>query len=352
MPRARKEVLHDRKRNMLVGQFWNLRSPGQEKPPRRDICEFHPDLEPEDVDALFLAKEQELRKEFGLSREEITWSNLYSNYEDAEGVNLAPMTLRSYKSLIKRFIDMVGDHDVGHFNSMVNGKFVKTAQQKGLSSKYIVTIQKLLKTLLRWGHAQGQLDKLVSFRSLKISRQEKRIYTQVELDTMEKGIRDSGERYALRVFLVARYALLRRKEILHLRLSDIDNNYIHVKRDPITGRTPNHNDNERSVPLSPKLRKFFEEDGVFQEKLEDPKSYYCINRCHKKIYSVLNRFKPSDSEGLAVLHGIRSAGITKLLLETGKPELVAKFAGHTPKVMYQHYLSLKEANTDELADVL
>ena len=56
--------------------------------------EFHPDLEPEDVDALFLAKEHELRKEFGLSREEMTWSNLYSNYEDAEGVNLAPMTLQ------------------------------------------------------------------------------------------------------------------------------------------------------------------------------------------------------------------------------------------------------------------
>ena len=352
MPRARKEVLHDRKRDMLVGQFWNLRPPGQEKPPRRDLCKFHPDLEPEDVDALFLAKEKELRRELGLSREEVTWSALCSDYLDAEGPNLAQSTITSYRSLISRFIDFAGDHDVGHFSSLVNGRFVKAARKKQLSSKYIVTIQKLLKTLLRWGHAQGKLEKLVSFRSLKIPRKEKRIYSQVELDAMEKRLRESGERRVLRVFLVARYALLRKKEIFHLRLSDIDTDYIHVRRDPSTGRTPNHNDNERSIKIAFKLKEFFLEEGIYESKKQNPSAFYSLIRHPQTVYLKLNPLKPDDSEGLAVLHGIRSAGITKLLLETGKPELVAKFAGHTPKVMYQHYLSLKEANTDELAEVL
>jgi len=352
MPRLRREVLHDKKRGKLVGQFWNLRQPGQEKPPRRDICDYHPDLEPEDVDALFLAKEHGLRAELGMSREEVTWSALCSNYLDAEGPNLAPRTILCYKSLISRFIDIVGDHDVGHFNPLVNGRFVKNAKQISLSSKYIVTIQKLLKTLLRWGHQQGQLDKLISFRSLKIPRKEKRIYSQAELDVMEERLRKSGERYVLRVFMMARYALLRRGEIFHLRLSDIDSTHIHVRRDPQSGRTPNHNDNERSIRISSTLKEFFLEEGIYDEKKRNPSGFYSKIRHPQQVYAKLKPLKPPNSEGLAVLHGIRSAGITKLLLETNQPELVAKFAGHTPKVMYQHYISLKGVNTDSLADYL
>ena len=352
MPRQREEVVRDKKRGKLVGQFWNLRKPGQEKPPRRDLCDYHPDLEWEDVDALFLAKEKSLRAELGMSREELTWSALCSNYLDAEGVNLAPRTIASYRSLISRFIDLVGDHDIGHFNSYINGRFIKEARKLSLSSKYIVTIQKLLKTLLRWGHAQGQLDKLISFRSLKIPRQEKRIYTQTELDAMEEGLRKSGERRVLRVFLMARYALLRKKEIFQLRLSDIDDTHIHVRRDPSTGRTPNHNDNERSVKISRKLKDFFHEEGIYEERKTNPSGFYSSIRHPQTVYAKLKPLKPTNSGDLAVLHGIRSAGITKLLLETNQPELVAKYAGHTPKVMYQHYISLKGVNTDSLADIL
>ena len=165
-------------------------------------------------------------------------------------------------------------------------------------------------------------------------------------------MRKSGERRVLRVFLMARYALLRKKEIFQLRLSDIDDTHIHVRRDPSTGRTPNHNDNERSVKISRKLKDFFHEEGIYEERKTNPSGFYSSIRHPQTVYAKLKPLKPTNSGDLAVLHGIRSAGITKLLLETNQPELVAKYAGHTPKVMYQHYISLKGVNTDSLADIL
>ena len=53
------------------------------------------------------------------------------------------------------------------------------------------------------------------------------------------------------------------------------------------------------------------------------------------------------------LHGIRAAGITKMLLESGgRAELVANVAGHSVAVMLKHYAMITSDDTKGVVDLL
>lgn len=58
-------------------------------------------------------------------------------------------------------------------------------------------------------------------------------------------------------------------------------------------------------------------------------------------------------KGPKPLHGIRAAGITKMLLDSGgRAELVANVAGHSVAVMLKHYARITSEDTRGVVDLL
>ena len=360
MPRARQNIFYDKRQNMWVGKFWKLKEPGR-RPLTRDILDSHEHVSPDEIDQAFRRIEGELIKEtFGHQDAEPTM------FEDAaqlwlksiEGA-LSPRTITEYRRAIKLWVEINGNHSLTYFNSDANARFLQNRLGQNASDATIQKDQRSLQVFANWLFHEGTLDRQIYIRKRRVESKEPEIYTEDDLDRMEKLIKKNGRDDWLRTYWMARYAVMRVGEIWALPLNNIDlhRRTITVGDVPELGWTVKTRQ-RRKVAIGKNLLSLLQQDlktrspnerGFLDTGHGDPA--YTTPWSLTQVFR--RRCKKLGIIGPKPLHGIRSAGITKMLLTSGgRAELVAAMAGHSVAVMLKHYARITDQDAKKVADLL
>lgn len=359
MSRQREEIFFDKRRNMWVGKFWKLKKPGS-RPPTKDLTEHRPDIEEDEINYIFQRTEKELiEREFGegADSEPVLFSEASERWLSSITDSLAPRTLVEYKRAIKHWLQCNGDHPISMINSEANARFTKTRLHAGVSDATIQKDQRHLSVFWTWLYNEGLIERELHLRKRRVEKRQPEVYMEEDLNRMEALLQDNPQ--WMRVFMMARYAVMRAGEIWSLPLSRIDLR----KKVIIVGDVPELDWTvktrvRRSIPISKRLLPFLIDD---LEGRAPNERWYLDNGTgfpgYASAWALTQIFRRKCAKlqivGPKPLHGIRAAGITRMLLESGgRAELVASIAGHSVAVMLQHYAMITEEDSRGVIDLL
>jgi integrase len=362
MGRQREDVFYDVRRKMWCGRFWKLKQPGK-RPPVKDLIEDHPSITREDLDYTYHQMEAALRKkllgEQGEETEPILFANAASRWIDSLENLLAPRTLTEYKRAIVLWVQINGDHSIKFFDAEANTRFVNVRLSKGASDATVAKDQRSLQVFANWLYDQNLLTRPLRLKKRRVFQRNPSIYSTQQLDALEEELQNKGNEDWLRIFWLARYAVMRSGEIWSLPLANVrlEEGIILVEDVPQLEWTVKTRQ-QRRIPIGLHLRQLVAAD----RKRRKPAERWWLddghgNPAYASAWALTQVFRRRCAElgivGPKPLHGIRAAGITKMLLESGgRAELVANVAGHSVAVMLKHYAMITSDDTKGVVDLL
>lgn len=360
MARLREDIFFDKRRNVWVGRFWRLKEPGK-RPPTKDLIEDHALLDREDLYKIFNKAEKDLiQSNFGdRNAEPVMFSETADQWLLTLKDALAPRTIVEYKRAIKRWIQINGNHSLTYFNSEANANFIKARLNDGASDATIQKDQRSLQVFANWLLHEGVIEKQIYIRKRRVEAKEPEIYSEKDLERLEQLLKNEGNLDWMRIYWLARFAVLRAGEIWALKLKkiDLERRTIEIADVPELDWTVKTRQ-RRKVAIGKNLLPLLKRDIRSRKPeerwfLDDGRGnpIYASSWALTQIFR--RRCKELGIHGPKPLHGIRSAGITKMLLDSGgRAELVAAMAGHSVAVMLRHYARITDKEARGVADLL
>lgn len=358
MGRAREDVFFDARRKMWCGRFWGLKQPGK-RPPVRDLIEDHPSLCRADIDGAYHRVESALRTQIlgAANAEPVMFSTAAERWIDGLQNLLAPRTIVEYRRAMAQWVQINGDHSIKFFDNDANQQFVNVRLSNGASDATIAKDQRSLQVFANWLYDQNLLVRPLRLRKRKVTQREPDVYSIAELDRLEERLTRAGNVDWLRIYWLARYAVMRSGEIWALPLANVRKDSI-VVNDVEDLQWTVKTRQQREIPMGLRLRQLVAADLAQRGErerwwLDDGHG----NPAYSSSWALTQVFRRRCAElgitGPKPLHGIRAAGITKMLLDSGgRAELVANVAGHSVAVMLKHYARITSADTRGVVDLL
>jgi integrase len=268
-----------------------------------------------------------------------------------------PNTLEEYKwALDKYLLPHFGSLRLNKIDKQVCLDFVEQQKKKGLSAQCINHSMKVLKRVLNRAVEEGYIlmNPANSLKPLKGKKRESAFYTLEEI----LRLLDAANGPFMRAFLgLAALGGLRASEISGLKWKDIDfeHNLIYVRRQyqAKVGYLSTKNEEERIVPMTPKLRELLlehrkelgdgleDEDPVFSKKGKPFSSY------RKPFQQTVKR------AGLKLIrfHDLRHSACSAMIV-SGVPEpIVQRIMGHKTPVMTRHYTHINDIQLRQAMDI-
>jgi integrase len=267
-------------------------------------------------------------------------------------------TLGEYRWALDNYIlPHFGRLHLKKIDKQVCQDFVEQLKKKGFSPQTINHNIKVLKRVLNRAVEEDCLlvNPANSLKPLKEKRRENGFYTQEEILRLLKA----ADGPFMRAFLgLAALGGLRASEISGLKWKDIDfeHKLICVRRQyqARIGYLSTKNEEERSVPMNPKLRELLQEH---REELgdgpgdEDP---VFTNNAGKPFTSYRKPFQQTVKRaGLKPIrfHDLRHSACSAMIV-AGVPEpIVQRIMGHKTPVMTRHYTHINDSQLRQAMDI-
>jgi len=251
-----------------------------------------------------------------------------------------------YETSFKKLMEAVGDFELATWDNSLNKRFVLACERQGLTESTINKHQRHLQSCFNW---------LAEFRSdllgkpIKIQKQivhtrikqpngEPTVWSADEINRYRFQVEQSGNGNLERVYLLARYQIMRLGEIWSLPLSRIDlkNGFIeihHVNDFPKPGKIVRVKKKQtRKIEIHPTLLQRLRYDMMSR----NPGEQWFLDDGHgRPAYMVKGSIcaamrKLRDKAGLTgdPLHCLRRTGITEMLAAEVPAVKVMAIAGH------------------------
>ena len=249
--------------------------------------------------------------------------------------------------------------------------FAESLASSGLSEATIHKHLRHLQVFLNWAYDEEYLPRLLRVPKPAVVRKTPMVYSVEELDLIESTL-DASLRTAssdsrrlaaqthLRVFWIARFALLRAGEILTLPLSalDLGSKVVRVRAVPELLWTPKAKQ-ERTIPLHSILLRFISED---LRRRSDAEVWWLDDGQGKRYYSAPHSLSQAFrrllmrvglADGRKPVHAFRATGITNMLGAGGDLHFVQRIAGHSnPQTTLNHYAQGEAWDVRETVELL
>ena len=359
----REQFIFDDQRQVVSARFYDLKKSGKRQPPMYNLCSydvFH--LKPNGnrrsekeknnlLDRLYLEKraaliekyEQKeqaaLQEQKGL-RVQIAMQNWLDHVTEFRSLK----TVKEYKLLCQRYIEVVGDHLVQEVKLLHQTNFLNALKRRGLSEHTQAKYLRQLQIFWNWAFAQEYIEKPVKITKLRPISREPGIFLPDFLlkmdELLKKKMNCSQSNHRLsalnqyRAFWCIKETGMRGDEVRALKLTniDLDNKEIRIRDEESVGfRVKGRR--EEVVPISNCLLEFLR--GDLDNRKEEEK-YYCDNGHGSPQWSSLNPMSKVFSrmrdklgvEKVKPLHGFRTYVTTELLIKGVDSILVRDILRH------------------------
>ena len=253
---------------------------------------------------------------------------------------------KPYEVTFQKLIDIVGDFEIAAWDNRLNKKFVQTCEKAGLSESTINKHQRHLQGCFNWLHEFRddilekpiKVQKQIIHTRIKQPNGEPTVWSADEINIYKDVIDGTGSINYTRVFMLARYEIMRLGEIWSMPLSRIDlkNGFImidNVQNFPKEGKMFRVKKKQtRKIEIHPALLQWLRYDMLARTPDEN---WFLDNGHGKPAFAYSNSIsaafrKMRDIAGLKgdPLHCLRRTGITEMLANDVPAIKVMALAGH------------------------
>ena len=223
----------------------------------------------------------------------------------------------------------------------------------------ILKHQKNLQAFLNWCLLDDVqvLQRQIKIKLIKVTKEPPAKYTREEKEAFQElAFKEYDENpNQLRLFLLARYSIMRRREMWALpkRHIDLDAGTITVKDVPELEFTVKTHV-QRTIKIHPVLLEFMRKDLK-----QHPRLYYLdtgsgpfahADALTQIMVRMANRLKIRPAA--KILQGLRSTGVSNLLLSSKDHVKVAQLAGHSEATMLTSYKNIVQYDGGDIIDGL
>ena len=361
------QPIHEQKRKGVVwlrGFYYDLRFPGKTDPPRRWLCPKYPERSPEDVNAIYAHFEKKIRDELGIKERTggaRSISSLWNEYIDDGCSHLTESTRQEHQRTKRYYLEALGDHPMGAWTYICSKKFREYLEKKPTikTPAAIKKHQVNLQSFLNWCLLEDvqAINRQIKIKMVPVTKKAPKKYTEEEKQRLSDACYEEYEErpQQLRLFLLARYSIMRRREMWALpkRHIDLDQGIIKVADVKELGFTVKTYC-ERKIKIHPVLLEFMKKDfkkfprlyyndsGVGPYGHPDGLTQIMLRMVHRL------GIKPNAK----ILQGLRITGVSKLLVAKKEHVKVAQLAGHSAATMLTSYKNMEEYAGDDLIDDL
>lgn len=346
----------------LRGFYYHLRLPAKKDPPRRWLCPKYPERSPEDVNAIYEHFEKQIRDELGI-RERTGGArmilNVWNEFIDDGCADLTEATRYDHSTSRDHYITALGDHPIGAWTYICSKKFRQHLEKKKLKPRTILKHQKNLQAFLNWCLLEDVqvLQRQIKIKLIKVTKEPPAKYTREEKQMFQELAFKEYETNPnqLRLFLLARYSIMRRKEMWALpkRHIDLDAGTITVKDvTELDFKVKTHV--QRTIKIHPVLLDFMRKDFK-----RFPRLYFLDTGSGPFAHAdaltqimVRMRDRLKIRPAAKILQGLRSTGVSDLLLSSKDHVKVAQLAGHSEATMLTSYKNIVQYDGGDIIDGL
>ena len=287
-------------------------------------------------------------------------------------------TFIQYRASLGLWIQINGDHGIKAYNSLMELAFENHLKKmiyrgKPLLDTTINKHQRHVQGAFNWLKRKKLIDESIFIEKIQYTKQPTHSWVNQNdpvdklriLKQFEELVISSGDPHHLRVYMLARYALMRASEIWSLPLIPLSHEYggININRGIIQIRDVLPVDFKvkkrqgRNIKMGRKLFEYLKED---YSKRSNEEIWYLDSgegkqwRAHPGALSMIFA-KYRDQLGLTgdPLHTLRKSGITQALDAGGALEKVSKWAGHSSSdVTLNNYTDWDNIDMDSTVNLL
>ena len=279
-------------------------------------------------------------------------------------------TFTQYKGSLTYFIEANGNFPVGAYNDLMELAFEnylkkRTHRGKKLLDTTINKHQGHVNAAFSWLYKKKLIPHPILLEEIECTKQPTHSWVKEKLKALEDLVFEVGNRHHIRIFMLARYALMRNSEIWSMPLIALDPKLagINMNRQIIQIRDV--------LPLDFKVKKRQGRNILMGKKLYEFLNQDVMSRAQKEAWYLDDgngghwRTSPSalsrtfrwyrDELGLKgdPLHTLRKSGITEALNNGGALEKIAAWAGHSStQVTLENYTDWENIDMVETVNLL
>ena len=254
-------------------------------------------------------------------------------------------TVTAYRNDLKSFkafcINEFGDNNIAFVNYSQIRSWIVSLVDSNISNRTINRKISSLKTFYKFLQKTKQIDvsPLAKHKALKIAKRIQVPFSEKEIEEVMSSNNESNDFESIRDKLIVELLYLtgmRRSELIHLKLNDIDFSNEVVK---VLGKR----NKERFIPLLKPVKSSLQEYLIYRNKIETNESYLLLTKKGKKTYDTLvyriinNYFSSVSSKVKRSPHVIRHSFATHLLNEGADLNSVKELLGHSSLASTQVY---------------
>ena len=279
-------------------------------------------------------------------------------------------TFTQYKGSLTYFIEANGNFPIGGYNDLMELAFEnylrkRTYRGKPLLDTTINKHQGHVNAAFSWLYKKKLIPKPIILEEIECTKQPTHSWVKEKLKALEDLVFEVNDPHHIRIFMLARYALMRNSEIWSMPLTALDPKLagINMNRQIIQIRDV--------LPLDFRVKKRQGRNVKMGRKLYEFLNKDVLNRSDKEVWYLDDgkggnwRTSPSalsrifkwyrDELGLQgdPLHTLRKSGITEALDNGGALEKVARWAGHSStSVTLENYTDWENIDMVETVNLL
>ena len=279
-------------------------------------------------------------------------------------------TFIQYKGSLTYFIEANGNFAIGAYNDLMELAFENYLRKKMYRGKPLLdtTINKHqghVNAAFGWLYKKKLIPKPIILEEIECTKQPTHSWVKEKLKALEDLVFEVNDPHHIRIFMLARYALMRNSEIWSMPLTALDPKLagINMNRQIIQIRDV--------LPLDFRVKKRQGRNIRMGQKLYEFLNKDVLNRSEKEVWYLDDgkgghwRTSPSalsrtfkwyrDELGLQgdPLHTLRKSGITEALDNGGALEKVAAWAGHSStQVTLENYTDWENIDMVETVNLL
>ena len=279
-------------------------------------------------------------------------------------------TFTQYKGSLTYFIEANGNFPIGGYNDLMELAFENYLKKKMYRGKPLLdtTINKHqghVNCAFSWLYKKKLIPNPIILEEIECTKQPTHSWVKEKLKALEDLVFEVNDPHHIRIFMLARYALMRNSEIWSMPLTALDQKLagINMNRQIIQIRDV--------LPLDFRVKKRQGRNVKMGRKLYEFLNKDVLNRSDKEVWYLDDgkggnwRTSPSalsrifkwyrDELGLKgdPLHTLRKSGITEALDNGGALEKVARWAGHSStSVTLENYTDWENIDMVETVNLL
>ena len=304
-------------------------------------------------------------KEKMLSRQD-TIQHLFDRYLwDFVQPRRSKGTFVQYRTSLTYFIEANGNFGIDGYNDLMEIAFENHLLKKGLSDGSIFKHQSHIQAAFTWLWKKRLIPRQIFIEKRSFTKSPTHAWSVESLKELEAAVFRSEDPYHVRIFMMARYGLMRNSEIWSMPLNALDQRSpgLDLVRGVIQIRDVKPLDfvvkkrQGRNIKMGNKLVSFLRKDLGSRGSKE---VWYLDDGQGNLKYSspsALSRIFKTYREQLGLtgqpLHTLRKSGITEALDRGGALEQVARWAGHSsPAVTLENYVDWENIDMENTVNLL